>query len=73
MKRITYLIIFFLLIASVIAANISYSKSNMTAKITLKTECNDGIDNDGDGNTDSLDIDCIDVCHNEAGTIIECV
>lgn len=67
MKKTIYLIIFILLISIVSATLIPLSGNSLSATLTVKSQCNDNIDNDGDGFIDSLDSDCSNDCNLENG------
>ena len=66
-------IVFLFIVSLVTAATISYVSNSMTAEVTVKTSCNDGDDNDSDGFIDTLDPECITICHSEDGSITGCL
>lgn len=84
-RKMLFVIAVFLLMAGVVAATVvNYVSNSLTATVTVQSQCNDGVDNDGDGFCDLAtstctdgstpgDAQCLDLCHNEAGNIIQCV
>lgn len=66
----------FLVVAAVSAAVVKYTSNPVTATVTVQSECNDGIDNNGNGLIDLGDPNCTNICNNENKAIInitECI
>ncbi len=84
-KNPLFIILAFLILAGAgSAAVVNYVSNSLTATVTIQTQCNDGIDNDGNGDIDIDDPDChtggdatnsssYDICRTEDGTITQCI
>lgn len=73
MKQATFFIIAVLLAVVVTATTITFISNPISADVSVHSECNDGLDNDGDTFIDGLDADCSDLCHNEDSSITSCI